>query len=61
MNRPVVAVFDFPFPTMDPTRQILAKIDAELIIAKEPKLEAILEVARVADAVLVAYLRSRQR
>lgn len=57
MNRPVVAVFDFPFPTMDPTRRILAKIDAELIIAKEPRLEAILEVARVADAVLVAYFK----
>jgi D-3-phosphoglycerate dehydrogenase / 2-oxoglutarate reductase len=57
MSTKIVAVTDSVFPNLDPAREILAKIGAELRLAKEPKPEAILEVAREADAVLTTYAK----
>jgi len=57
MPAKLVAVTDTVFPTLDPAREVLAKIGAEIRFAKEPKPEAILEVARQADAVLTTYAK----
>jgi D-3-phosphoglycerate dehydrogenase / 2-oxoglutarate reductase len=57
MARKLVAVTDSVFPNLDPARAVLSRIDADLLIAKEPKPEAILQVARDADAVLTTYAK----
>ena len=53
----LVAVADFPFPTLDPAREVLSRIGAELRLATEPTPEAILRVATDADALLVTYAK----
>src|SRR5438105_12983409 len=57
MSRPLIAVTDSVFPSLDPAIAALARIDPELRIAKSSKPEDILAVARDADAVLVTYAR----
>ena len=57
MARKLVAVTDSVFPNLDPARAILSKIDADLLLAKEPKPDAILQVARDADAILTTYAK----
>jgi D-3-phosphoglycerate dehydrogenase len=57
MNAPVVAIADSVFPSLDPARQALAELKAEVQLAAEPTPEAILAVARQADAVLVTYAK----
>ncbi len=52
-----VAVTDSVFPNLKPAREVLAKIGAEVRVAKEPNPDAILEVARDADAVLTTYAK----
>jgi len=52
-----VAVADSPFPTLDPAREVLSKIGADLRLASEPTPEAILRVATDADALLVTYAK----
>ena len=52
-QHPFVAVSDIVFPNLDHAREVLSKIGAELHMADEPKEEAILRVARDADALLV--------
>src|SRR5580692_9708045 len=53
----LVAVTDSVFPNLEPAREVLAKIGAEIRLAKEPKPDAISEVARDADAVLTTYAK----
>ncbi|MDE0537471.1 MAG: C-terminal binding protein [Rhodospirillales bacterium] len=50
-----VAVTDTVFPSLDPAREALSRVDAELTLASEPTVEGILEVAADADALLVTY------
>jgi D-3-phosphoglycerate dehydrogenase len=57
MARKLIAVTDSVFPNLDPARAVLSKIDADLLCAKEPKPDAILQVARDADAVLTTYAK----
>ena len=57
MQRRLVAVSDSVFPNLDPTGAVLAKIGGEIRLAKESKPEAILEVARDADALLTTYAK----
>jgi D-3-phosphoglycerate dehydrogenase len=57
MSAKLVAVTDTVFPNLDPARAVLSKIDAEVRVAKEPTPDAILEVARDADAVLTTYAK----
>src|ERR1700733_5174267 len=57
MARPLVAVSDSVFPNLDPAGAVLAKVGAEIRLAKESKPEAILEVARDADALLTTYAK----
>jgi D-3-phosphoglycerate dehydrogenase len=50
-----VAVADTVFPTLDPAKQELSAITADLALAENTTPEAILEVARNADGLLVTY------
>src|ERR1700720_1356245 len=52
-----VAVADSVFPTLDPAREVLSRIGAQLRLATEPTPAAILEVATGSDALLVTYAK----
>jgi len=52
-----VAVSDIVFPNLDRARAVLSTIGAELRLAEEPKPEAILRVAKDADALLATYAK----
>jgi D-3-phosphoglycerate dehydrogenase / 2-oxoglutarate reductase len=57
VSRPVIAVTDSPFPSLDPAKAALARVDHELRMAESTSPEAILAVAANADAILVTYAR----
>src|SRR6516165_7827241 len=57
MPRFLIAVTDSPFPSLDPAKAALARVDPELRMAKSASAEDILAVARDADAVLVTYAK----
>jgi D-3-phosphoglycerate dehydrogenase / 2-oxoglutarate reductase len=57
MARTLIAITDSPFPSLDPAKKALEKLDPEYRMAKSPAAEDILAVARDADAVLVTYAR----
>jgi D-3-phosphoglycerate dehydrogenase len=52
-----VAVADSVFPNLDPAREVLAKIGADLQLAPEPTPDAILKIAGSANALLVTYAK----
>jgi D-3-phosphoglycerate dehydrogenase len=57
MARILIAVTDSPFPSLDPAKAALARLDPELRMAKSTSAEDILSVARDADAVFVTYAK----
>ena len=57
MPRPLIAVTDSPFPSLDPAKAALARVGPELRVAKSASADDILAVARDADAVLVTYAK----
>lgn len=57
MPRPVIAVTDSVFPSLDPAKAALKRIDPELRMAKSASADDILAVARDADAILVTYAK----
>ena len=57
MRHPLIAVADSVFPNLDLAREVLSRVSGELILAEKPTPEAILQVAREADAVLVTYAK----
>jgi D-3-phosphoglycerate dehydrogenase len=57
MPRTLIAVTDSPFPSLDPAKAALQRVDPELRMAKSASAEDILAVARDADAVLVTYAK----
>ncbi len=57
MPRIVIAITDSPFPSLDPAKAALARLDPEYRMAASPSAEDILAVARDADAVLVTYAK----
>jgi D-3-phosphoglycerate dehydrogenase len=57
MPRTLIAVTDSPFPSLDPARAALRRVDPDLRMAKSASAEDILAVARDADAVLVTYAK----
>jgi D-3-phosphoglycerate dehydrogenase / 2-oxoglutarate reductase len=57
MPRPIIAITDSPFPSLDPAKKALARLDPEYRMAASPAADDILAVARDADAVLVTYAR----
>src|ERR1700682_1241026 len=57
MPRPLIAVTDSPFPSLDPAKAALGRLDPELRMAASASAEDILAVARNADAMLVTYAK----
>ncbi|MFN2243223.1 MAG: C-terminal binding protein, partial [Anaerolineae bacterium] len=57
MSRPLVVVTDTVFPSLEPTEQVLAALDAQVTLIPEPTAEAILEAARTADGIVVTYAK----
>jgi D-3-phosphoglycerate dehydrogenase len=57
MSRILIAVTDSPFPSLDPAKAALRRVDPELRMAKSASPDDILAVARDADAVLVTYAK----
>ncbi len=57
MSGPIIAVADSVFPSLEPTEQVLAALNAEIHLADEPTPHGILDVARKADGLLVTYAR----
>jgi D-3-phosphoglycerate dehydrogenase / 2-oxoglutarate reductase len=57
MPRTLIAVTDSPFPSLDPAKAALRRVDPELRMAKSASADDILAVARDADAVLVTYAK----
>jgi D-3-phosphoglycerate dehydrogenase / 2-oxoglutarate reductase len=55
--RPVIAVTDSVFPSLDPAMAALARLDPQVRIARSVAPEDILAVARDADAILVTYAK----
>jgi D-3-phosphoglycerate dehydrogenase len=55
MPRPVVAVADSPFPSLDPVNAALKRIDADIRVSKSNSPDDILSVARDADGLMVCY------
>jgi D-3-phosphoglycerate dehydrogenase / 2-oxoglutarate reductase len=52
-----VGVSDSVFPNLDPARAVLSKIGAQLHLAEEAKPEAIMRVAKDADALFATYAK----
>jgi D-3-phosphoglycerate dehydrogenase / 2-oxoglutarate reductase len=57
MGRPLIAVTDSVFPSLDPAIAALKRVDPELRMAKSTAADDILAVARDADAILVTYAK----
>ena len=57
MSKPVIAIADSPFPSLDPVKKALAKLNPEYRISKSTSAEDILAVARDADAIIVCYAK----
>ena len=57
MRHPLIAVSDSVFPNLNLAREVLSRVGAELLLAEAPTSEAIMQVARNADAVLVTYTK----
>src|SRR4029078_6721718 len=55
MPRPIIAVTDSPFPSLDPVKAALGKLDPEIWMAKSTSADDLLGVAHDADAVIVCY------
>ncbi len=57
MAQPLIAVTDSPFPSLDPAKKALARLEPEFRMAKSASADDILAVARDADAILVTYAK----
>ncbi len=57
MAKLTVAVTDSVFPNLEPAAEALSDLDVEIKLAAEPTEEAILDVARDADGLLVTYAK----
>jgi D-3-phosphoglycerate dehydrogenase / 2-oxoglutarate reductase len=57
MPRTLIAITDSPFPSLDPAKKALARLDPEYRMSKSASADDILAVARDADAILVTYAK----
>jgi D-3-phosphoglycerate dehydrogenase / 2-oxoglutarate reductase len=57
MPGPLIAITDSVFPSLDPAKKALARLDPEYRMAKSAAADDILAVARDADAILVTYAK----
>jgi D-3-phosphoglycerate dehydrogenase len=55
--RPVIAVTDSVFPSLDPAMAALSRLDPEIRLSRSAAAADILAVARDADAILVTYAK----
>ncbi len=55
MPSTLIAVADTVFPSLDPAKEALARVDPELKIAEDASVDKILAVAADAEALLVTY------
>jgi D-3-phosphoglycerate dehydrogenase len=55
LRKTLIAVADSPFVNLQPTEKVLASLDADIQIAKQTTPEAILEIAREADGLMVTF------
>jgi D-3-phosphoglycerate dehydrogenase len=55
--RPVIAVTDSVFPSLDPAMAALARVNPQMRMSRSAAAEDILAVARDADAILVTYAK----
>ena len=55
MNKPLIAVADSVFPSLEPTERVLSAINGTVRLAAEPTADAILAVAQQADALMVTF------
>jgi D-3-phosphoglycerate dehydrogenase len=57
MGKPLVAIADSVFPSLQPAETALARLDPVLRLADAPTAKAILDAAREADALMVTYAK----
>jgi D-3-phosphoglycerate dehydrogenase len=57
MAGPVIAVTDSVFPSLDPAKAALAKLNPTFLMSKSANADDILTVAKDADAILVTYAK----
>jgi D-3-phosphoglycerate dehydrogenase / 2-oxoglutarate reductase len=57
MARTLIAITDSPFPSLDPAKKALARLDPEYRMANSASADDILAAARDADAILVTYAK----
>jgi D-3-phosphoglycerate dehydrogenase / 2-oxoglutarate reductase len=57
MSRITIAITDSVFPSLDPAKKALARLEPEYRMAKSAAADDILAVARDADAILVTYAK----
>jgi D-3-phosphoglycerate dehydrogenase len=57
MSGPIIAVTDTVFPSLDPAKAALARLNPTLLMSKSANADDILAVARDADAILVTYAK----
>src|SRR5919201_1455065 len=57
MPRPIIAVTDSVFPSLDPAKAALARLNPDIRMAQSAAADDILSVARDADAILVTYAK----
>ena len=57
MARTIIAVTDSPFPSLDPAKKALERLDPDYRMSRSAGADDILAVARDADAVLVTYAK----
>src|SRR6202043_1953631 len=57
MARTLIAITDSVFPSLDPAKKALARLDPEYRMANSTAADDILAVARDADAILVTYAK----
>jgi D-3-phosphoglycerate dehydrogenase / 2-oxoglutarate reductase len=57
MPRPVIAVTDSVFPSLDPALAALKRVDPDIRMSRSASADDILAVARDADAILVTYAK----
>ncbi|HVU42185.1 MAG TPA: C-terminal binding protein [Xanthobacteraceae bacterium] len=57
MPRTLIAITDSPFPSLDPAKKALTRLDPEYRMANSASADDILAVARDADAILVTYAK----
>jgi D-3-phosphoglycerate dehydrogenase / 2-oxoglutarate reductase len=57
MAGPVIAIADSPFPSLDPAKAALARLDPTFRMSKSSNADDILAAAKDADAILVTYAK----